>query len=169
MSRLFSVCIGVAVSAILVKPDILLWIPALNSPHVDMNVGVISILLAVWTIVRDSLRERENRLKRENELRERENRLKRENEFQERINANIQREMIRAMLFSRTLEHDVPNTDDGIRGLYDSSESRIMYERAAPEEQASYVKHRTVNVTNILLRGAMIVTAGYFFVRLFVG
>ncbi len=156
MSRIFSVCIVVAVSAILVKPDILLWIPALNSPHVDMNVGVISILLAVWTIVRDSLRERENR-------------LKRENEFQERINANIQREMIRAMLFSRTLEHDVPNTDDGIRGLYDSSESRIMYERAAPEEQASYVKHRTVNVTNILLRGAMIVTAGYFFVRLFVG
>jgi hypothetical protein len=59
MTRVFSVGIGVVIGAILVKPDILLWIPALNSPNVDTNVGVITILLAIWSIVRDSMRERE--------------------------------------------------------------------------------------------------------------
>ena len=80
MSRAFSVSIGVLISVILVKPDVLLWIPALNSPHVDTNVGVITILLAVWTIIRESLRERESLRQRERLQRDRADFLREMNE-----------------------------------------------------------------------------------------
>ena len=59
MPRIVSMGIGMMIGAILVKPDMLLWIPALNSPHVDTNVGVITILLAVLTIVRDGWQARQ--------------------------------------------------------------------------------------------------------------
>ena len=56
MKQLISAGVIALIGVILVVPDVLLLIPALKSPHVDINIGVITILLTVWSLLRDRSR-----------------------------------------------------------------------------------------------------------------
>ncbi|NBU65042.1 MAG: hypothetical protein EBS29_11165 [Chloroflexia bacterium] len=56
MKQLISAGVIALIGVILVSPDVLLLIPALRSPHVDVNIGVITILLTLWSLLRDRSR-----------------------------------------------------------------------------------------------------------------
>lgn len=153
ITRVFSVGIGVVIGAILIKPDILLWIPALNSPHVDTNVGVITILLAVLTIVRDGWQARQPATAAD-----------------ERAGTTVTKPTNQALaeeLEWLDLLHDA--------GLVSDAEFQAQRQqcidaaqRREGEAKRGRVSQRVWGTMDLLLRGTVMMSAMWFFVRLWV-
>ena len=153
MPRIVSMGIGMIIGVILVKPELLLFIPALNSPHVDTNVGVITILLAVLTMVRDGWQARQPATAAD-----------------ERAGTTATKPTNQAL--EDKLEWlDLLHTAGLVSDAEFQAQRRQCIEaaqRREGESKRSVASQRVWGTMDLLLRGTVMMSAMWFFVRLWV-